>query len=91
MPDQPDTQVFRAVNPGPLPDNDIDIAFASVSQLSAWLASGSMTSVRLTELYLDRIQTLGPILRCFATVTPELALAQAEANVSSLRGGLSPK
>ena len=63
MPDQPDTQVFRAVNPGPLPDNDIDIAFASVAQLSAWLASGSMTSVRLTELYLDRIRTLGPVLR----------------------------
>jgi Asp-tRNA(Asn)/Glu-tRNA(Gln) amidotransferase A subunit family amidase len=79
MPDQPDTQVFRAVNPGPLPDNDTDIAFASVAQLSAWLASGSMTSVRLTELYLDRIRTLGPVLRCFATVTPELALAQAEA------------
>ena len=65
--------------PGPLPDSAEDIAFAPVTRLSRWIAAGALTSRRLTEIYLERIARLGPMLECFATVTPELALAEADA------------
>ncbi len=62
-----------------LPDDDADIAFASLPQLSTWIASGALTSRRLTEIYLERIAELNPKLNCFATVTADIALAEANA------------
>src|SRR3984957_19575829 len=35
----------------PVPSDNEDIVFASVNQLSHWLAAGAITSRRLTELY----------------------------------------
>ncbi|SMX50323.1 amidase [Maliponia aquimaris] len=63
----------------PLPDSDEDIAFATLPELGAWIASGALTSRRLTAIYLDRIERLNPHLFCFATLTPDLALAEADA------------
>ncbi|MGR3757965.1 MAG: amidase [Tranquillimonas sp.] len=63
----------------PLPEDDEDIAFATLPQLSAWIADGRLTSRRLTQVYLDRIARLNPKLECFAAVTPEIALAEADA------------
>ncbi|MFQ5563016.1 MAG: amidase [Parvularculaceae bacterium] len=60
-----------------LPDNDDDIAFSSVGQLGVWLRSGALTSARLTEIHLERIERFAPRLECFVTVTPEIARAQA--------------
>lgn len=77
MPDLSDTQTYRTTDPGPLPADETAIAFAPVTRLSAWLANGAISSIRLTEIYLGRIERLAPKLRCFATVTPELARAQA--------------
>ncbi len=62
-----------------LPGDDAAIAFAPLTHLSAWLASGALSSRRLTELYLARIAALDPELFCFAAVAPERALAQADA------------
>ena len=73
----------------PLPTEDADIAFAPVTHLSAWIASGALSSGRLTQIYLDRIAQLGPKLECFATVTPALALAEAEAADALLRAGVN--
>lgn len=64
---------------GTLQGDDADIAFASLPQLSKWIASGALSSRRLTEIYLDRIAKLNPHLHCFATVTANLALAEADA------------
>lgn len=75
--------------PGAVPDDDENIAFAPVTQLSAWMASGSLTSRRLTEIYLARIASLGPKLECFAMVTPERALAEADAADALTRGGVN--
>lgn len=77
MPDATGVTVRRPDRP--LPDDDEDIAFASLPELGAWIASGALTSRRLTEIYLARIRALNPHLYCFATVTPALALAEAEA------------
>jgi Asp-tRNA(Asn)/Glu-tRNA(Gln) amidotransferase A subunit family amidase len=73
----------------PLPDNDDDIAFAPLTHLSAWIASRQLTSGRLTQIYLTRIATYGPRLECFATLTPDLALAEATAADALLSAGVT--
>lgn len=64
----------------PCPTDDADIAFAPLTHLSAWLAAGALSSRRLTDLYLQRIEALNPDLFCFAAVAPERARAQADAS-----------
>lgn len=71
-----------------LPDQEADIAFAPVAQLAGWIREGRLTSRRLTEIYLARIETLGPKLECFATVTADRALAEADAADALLRSGV---
>ena len=61
----------------PLPSNDEDIAFASVAQLSRWVAARQITSERLTNIYLDRLQKFDPTLRCVITLTKDHAMEQA--------------
>ncbi len=61
----------------PLPKNEENIAYASVPQLGRWLKSRVITSQRLTEIYLDRLQRFDPKLRCVITLTKDHALEQA--------------
>ena len=67
--------------------NDEDIAFAPVTQQHGWIAAKALTSRRLTEIYLERIARIGPKLECFATVTDNLALAQADATDALIQNG----
>ncbi len=64
-------------DPGPLPANDEDIAFATVTQLSRWIQARKLTSERLTNIYLARLQKYNPTLRCVITLTADHALQQA--------------
>jgi len=48
----------------PCPTSDADIAFASVTQLSRWIEQRKLTSERLTQIYLRRIEQFDPKLRC---------------------------
>ncbi|MBY0423090.1 MAG: amidase [Parvularculaceae bacterium] len=63
----------------PLPADEVDIAFASVAQQGRWLRAKAITSARLTEIYLRRIEKHDPRLHAFITVTAERALAEADA------------
>ena len=72
-----------------LPAEEADIAFASIGDLAAWIDAGALTSRRLTEIYLSRIDALRPRLECFATVTAKRALAEADAADALLRGGVN--
>jgi Asp-tRNA(Asn)/Glu-tRNA(Gln) amidotransferase A subunit family amidase len=65
-------------NPGVLPKSDQDIAFAPVTQLARWIEGRQITSTRLTEIYLDRLERFNPKLNCVITLTREHALAQAK-------------
>jgi Asp-tRNA(Asn)/Glu-tRNA(Gln) amidotransferase A subunit family amidase len=65
-------------DPGPLPGNDEDIAFAPVTRLSRWIERRQITSERLTRLYLKRLEQFNPELRCVITLTRDLGLAQAK-------------
>ena len=69
--------VRSKTDPGPLPANDRDIAFARLTQLSRWMEEKKLSSVRLTQIYLERLERFNPKLRCAITITRELALAQA--------------
>ncbi len=64
-------------DPGPLPPNDEDIAFAPVTKLSRWIEARQLTSERLTNIYLKRLQQFDPKLHCVITLTGDLALQQA--------------
>jgi Asp-tRNA(Asn)/Glu-tRNA(Gln) amidotransferase A subunit family amidase len=66
-----------AVDAGPLPAHDVDIAFASVAALGQWIRTRQLTSERLAKIYLARIKRFDPGLRCVITVLEEHALAQA--------------
>jgi len=61
----------------PLPANEDDIAFASVPTLGRWLQSRAITSERLTQIYLDRLEKFNSTLRCVITLTKDHALEQA--------------
>lgn len=60
------------------PDNDEDLAFASVAQLSQLIRSRQVTSVELTQLYLDRLHKYDPQLKCVVSFMDEHALRQAK-------------
>ena len=87
MPAPEDELRWSNIDPGPLPTSDEDIAFAPVTQLHGWIAGGVLSSRRLCEIYLERIARIGPSLECFATVTDDLALAQADECDRMLKSG----
>jgi Asp-tRNA(Asn)/Glu-tRNA(Gln) amidotransferase A subunit family amidase len=84
---QIDRLVRSQSEPGPLPANDEDIAFAPVTQLSRWIETRKLTSQRLTEIYLQRLQNFDPKLRCVITLTEGHARAQAEQADREIAGG----
>ena len=61
------------------PDSDEDIAFASIAAQGHWVKTKQITSRKLTEIYLDRINKFQGQLNSYAIVTGELALAEADA------------
>ena len=56
MPDANDDLRWTGADPGLLPENVEDIAFAPVTQLHGWIANQTISSRRLTEIYLERIE-----------------------------------
>jgi len=72
-----DQFIWSKPDPGPLPSRDEDIAFAPVTRLARWIEKRQLTSERLTQIYLARLQRFDPKLRCVITLTRDLALDQA--------------
>jgi Asp-tRNA(Asn)/Glu-tRNA(Gln) amidotransferase A subunit family amidase len=74
-------------DPGSLPVKDEDIAYAPVWKLSRWVEQKKISSERLTQIYLKRIEEYNPKLRCAITVTSELALQQARQADTEIAAG----
>jgi aspartyl-tRNA(Asn)/glutamyl-tRNA(Gln) amidotransferase subunit A len=71
-----------------------DVLYLSAVELGDRIRSRQLSPVELTQAYLDRIQKYGPMLNAFATVTPDLALAQAreaEQEISAAGSGAAPR
>ena len=54
-----------------------DVAFWPVTSLSVLIRTRQVTSVELTEMYLARAKRYNPKLKCFVTITDDLALREA--------------
>jgi Asp-tRNA(Asn)/Glu-tRNA(Gln) amidotransferase A subunit family amidase len=72
---------------GLLPASDEAIAYAPVSKLSRWIEQRKLTSERLTNIYLERIQKFDPKLRCVITMPKEHAIARARAADAEIAAG----
>lgn len=59
----------------------------TIAQMIAQLRSKAVSSVELTQHFLDRIERLDPLYNSFISVTREQALAQAQAADSRLSAG----
>jgi Asp-tRNA(Asn)/Glu-tRNA(Gln) amidotransferase A subunit family amidase len=70
-----------------LPTTDDAIAFAPVTDLSRWIESKQLSSTRLTQIYLSRIDRLDGKLRSVITVTRDHALARAHAADAEIAAG----
>jgi Asp-tRNA(Asn)/Glu-tRNA(Gln) amidotransferase A subunit family amidase len=79
--------VRSAVVAPPLPTRDEDIAFARLPVLARWLESRTLSSERLTRIYLERLERFQPKLNCAITITRELALEQARRADSEIAAG----
>jgi len=73
--------------PAPLPASDDAIAFAPVTQLSRWIESQHLSSERLTNIYLDRIERFDSKIRAVITLTKPHAIAGAKAADAEIRAG----
>ena len=71
----------------PLPSDEEAIAFAPVAQLSRWIESRAITSERLTEIYIRRLEKFNPQLKCVITLPREHALAQARKADAEIAAG----
>jgi Asp-tRNA(Asn)/Glu-tRNA(Gln) amidotransferase A subunit family amidase len=71
----------------PLPSADDQIAFAPVTQLSRWIESRQLTSERLTNIYLSRIERFDPKIRSIITLTRDHALARAKSADAEIAAG----
>ena len=60
---------------------------SSLLQLGDALRAGKISSVELTQIYLDRIAALNPALNAYITINAETSLAQARAADEQLAGG----
>jgi Asp-tRNA(Asn)/Glu-tRNA(Gln) amidotransferase A subunit family amidase len=82
-----DRFVRSHADPGPLPTREEDIAYAPVTRLSRWIERRKLTSERLTNIYLKRIEQFDPKLRCVITLTRDLALKQAKQADAEIAAG----
>ena len=81
-----DRFIRSKTDPGPSP-GDADIAFAPLTKLSRWIEQRTLSSEKLTNIYLKRLERFGPELRCVITLTRELALTQARKADEEIAGG----
>ncbi|MGA2726971.1 MAG: amidase family protein [Terracidiphilus sp.] len=71
----------------PLPSDEAAIAYASLAQLSRWIERRELTSERLTQIYIRRIERFDPKLRCVITLAREHALEQARKADTEIAAG----
>ncbi len=64
-----------------------EIVYLSVSELARRIEAKKLSPVDLTQAYLDRSQKFGPRYNAYASLTPELALAQAKAAEKEVQRG----
>lgn len=75
---EPKSNNFSKVTNIELPSKIEEVAFYSLTQLSWLLKEQKISSMDLTNIYLQRLKKYNPILECVITFTEDIALKQAE-------------
>lgn len=70
-----------------LPANRNELAFYSLPQLAALISTKKISSVELTQFFLDRLKKWDDTLECVITFTEELAMQQARQADEEIRKG----
>jgi Asp-tRNA(Asn)/Glu-tRNA(Gln) amidotransferase A subunit family amidase len=70
------------------PANIEDLAFATILELASLIWYRKITSVALTQMYIDRLKRYDPSLHFVITLLEDRALAQAKAADEDLENGL---
>ena len=69
------------------PENIEDCAFYTIGQLAHLIRTKQVTSMELTQMYIERLKRHGPTLECVVTLTEDLALEQARRADEEIRKG----
>ncbi len=65
------------IEPVAMPKKMDDLAFYTVRQLGELIRTRQVTSVQLTQLFIDRLKKYDPVLHCVITLTEKRALERA--------------
>ncbi|MGA9960114.1 MAG: amidase, partial [Acidobacteriaceae bacterium] len=72
---------------GEPPINLEELAFANIPKLAEYIRTKKVSSVALTEMYIERIRRFNPVLHFLITLTEERAMAQAKAADAEIASG----
>ncbi|MBC7588311.1 MAG: amidase, partial [Chitinophagaceae bacterium] len=61
-----------------VPRNQNELAFYSIQQLASLIKNKKITSVALTQFFINRIKKYGDTLQCVISITEDIALEQAK-------------
>jgi Asp-tRNA(Asn)/Glu-tRNA(Gln) amidotransferase A subunit family amidase len=70
-----------------LPTNKNDLAFYSIEQLASLIKNKKISSVELTQFFIDRIKKWGDTLQCVITITQDIAMEQAKKADAEIAAG----
>ncbi|WP_181304646.1 amidase [Rufibacter sp. XAAS-G3-1] len=76
-----------SLNKVELPANREDLAFYSVRELAELLKAKKISSVELTQFFLERLKKYNPKLQCVTSFTEELAMQQAKQADAEIKAG----
>ena len=77
FPDQSTGIEYSSYKNTKLPNNINDLAFYSIGELAELIRTKQISSVKLTEFFLQRLKKYDPVLHCVITFTEERAMKQA--------------
>ena len=72
---------------GPAPTDEAELAFLPVHRLAALIRERKITSEEVTEVYLERLKRLDPMLLCAVTILEGRAREEAQQADADLRAG----
>ncbi|MEO8392201.1 MAG: amidase [Chloroflexota bacterium] len=80
---------YRMIDQRPVtrPSNLEHLAFAPMTQLAELIRTRQVTSLELTEMYLERLKRFDPILHCVVTLTEDIAYEQAKQADAEIEAG----
>lgn len=71
-----------------LPETFDELAFYTLAELAALIRQGDITSLELTQFFLDRLKTFNPKIKAVITFTEERALEEAHRADEELKKGI---